>query len=410
MLPKWRYKGNKFLILGRGVERIQTMKKAIARLIHCPETSFFLFGPRGTGKSTWLNMVMPNALLIDLLSQEEYHHYLTKPDRLETLVKGNLDVQTVIIDEIQKIPELLSVVHRLIEKYPDKRFVLTGSSARKLKRAGVDLLAGRAIFNSCHPFIAAELGDAFCLEHALKVGLVPLVREASDPEAVLRSYIALYLREEVQTEGLVRNIGSFARFLEAISFSHGSMLNVSEVARECEVSRKTVEGYVEILNDLLISFHLPVFEKRAKRQLVKHAKFFFFDAGVYRSVRPKGPLDRASEIDGLALEGLVLQHLRAWNEYGDNSNKLFFWRTKSGSEIDFVVYGQNEFSAIEVKNTAKVASKDLRALNAFAADYPEAQCILLYRGARRELINNVWCLPCEDFLKELRPGQRLCRV
>jgi predicted AAA+ superfamily ATPase len=386
------------------------VKNVINRLIRCPETSFFLFGPRGTGKSTWLNMAMPDALVIDLLSQEEYQHYLTKPDRLETLVKGNLDVQTIIIDEIQKVPDLLSVVHRLIEKYPDKRFVLTGSSARKLKRAGVDLLAGRAIFNSCHPFIAAELGDAFCLKDALKVGLVPLVREAPDPEAVLRSYIALYLREEVQTEGLVRNIGSFARFLEAISFSHGGMLNVSEVARECEVSRKTVEGYVEILHDLLISFHLPVFAKRAKRQLVKHAKFFFFDAGVYRSVRPKGPLDRTSEIDGPALEGLVLQHLRAWNEYGDHSNELFFWRTKSGSEIDFIVYGEHEFSAIEVKNAAKISRKDLRALNSFSTDYPEAQCILLYRGSRREVINNVWCIPCDDFLKELLPGQRLCRI
>jgi predicted AAA+ superfamily ATPase len=400
--------GEKRLTEGWVSEKIPSMKKSITRLIRCPKTSFFLFGPRGTGKSTWLNMVMPDAIVVDLLSQEEYQHYLTKPDRLEALVKGNLDVQTIIIDEIQKVPDLLSVVHLLIEKYPDKRFVLTGSSARKLKRAGVDLLAGRAIFNTCHPFIAAELGHSFCLEDALKVGLVPLVREAPDQAAVLRSYIALYLREEVQTEGLVRNIGSFARFLEAISFSHASILNVSEVARECEVSRKTVEGYVEILNDLLISFHLPVFSKRAKRQLVKHSKFFFFDAGVYRSVRPKGPLDRTSEIDGLALEGLVLQHLRAWNEYGDNANKLFFWRTKSGSEVDFVVYGESEFAAIEVKNAAKITSKDLRALNSFAADYPEAQCILLYRGSRRELINNVWCIPCDEFLRELRPGQKLC--
>lgn len=391
-------------------ERIWSMNKVVSRLIRFPETSFFLFGPRGTGKSTWLKMVIPDAVVVDLLSQEEYQHYLTKPDRLETLVRGNPAAQTIIIDEIQKVPDLLSVVHMLIEKYPNKRFVLTGSSARKLKRAGVDLLAGRAVLNSCHPFIAAELGDAFCLEDALRVGLVPLVREAPDPEAVLRAYIGLYLREEVQTEGLVRNVGSFARFLEAISFSHGSMLNVSEVARECEVSRKTVEGYVEILNDLLISFHLPVFSKRAKRQLVKHFKFFFFDAGVYRSIRPKGPLDRTSEIDGHALEGLVLQHLRAWNEYGKNENNLFFWRTKNGGEVDFIIYGENEFAAIEVKNSEKVTSKDLRALNSFSEDYPEAQCILLYRGSRREFINNVLCIPCEDFLRELQPGKKLCSV
>ena len=171
--------------------------------------------------------------------------------------------------------------------------------------------------------MAAELGDDFMLEDALKFGLVPLVLAATDRAAVLRAYLALYVREEVHMEGLVRSVGSFARFLEAISFSHASLLSVAAVARECEVSRTTVEGYVSILEDLLISVRLPVFAKRAKRQLVGHDKFYFFDAGVFRSIRPKGPLDRPAEIDGAALEGLVFQHLRAWNDYsGQHSTQI----------------------------------------------------------------------------------------
>lgn len=352
-------------------------------------------------------MAFPEALTIDLLSQTEYHYYLAQPDRLRNTIAGNDRSKTIIIDEIQRIPALLSVIHHLIEVYPQKQFIMTGSSARKLRRAGVDLLGGRALLQNCHPFMAAELGQDFHLEDALRFGTVPLIIDSDECDAQTRSYIALYLREEVQAEGLVRNVGSFARFLEAISFSHASLLNLAEVARECEVSRKTVEGYVEILSDLLISFSLPVFSKRAKRQLVKHAKFYFFDAGVYRGIRPRGPLDAPSEIDGAALEGLVLQHLRAWNEYGANNHNLYFWRTKSGSEVDFIVYGEEHFVAIEVKNSARIDRSDLRALKAFKDDYPECQLIALYRGQRQQLIDGILCMPCETFLKNLTPNHPL---
>lgn len=377
------------------------------RLLLCPKRSFFLFGPRGTGKSTWLRMQMPEAYFVDLLSPEICQRFTASPDRLRELVTGNANRKTFVLDEIQRVPALLSVVHQLIEAKPELRFILTGSSSRKLKRAGVDLLAGRALMTTSHPFMAAELGDAFSLEDALKFGLVPLVLADNDREAVLRAYLGLYVREEVQMEGLVRNMESFARFLEAISFSHASLLSVAEVARECAVSRTTVEGYVSILEDLLIAVRLPSFSKRAKRKLIGHDKFFFFDAGVYRSIRPKGPLDRPTEIDGAALEGLVFQHLRAWNDYSGQHSSLYFWRTRAGLEVDFVVYGEKELVAIEVKNAAKVSSHDLQSLKAFIKDYPESRAVLLYRGQEQFLRDGVLCVPCERFLKALLPGHPL---
>lgn len=379
----------------------------VSRFLTCPEKSFFLFGPRGTGKSTWLQNRFPNALFLDLLSHDLSRQLLARPERLREIVEGNADKQTFVIDEVQRAPVLLDVVHQLIEQRPDARFVLTGSSARKLKRAGVDLLAGRAIMTTCHPFMAAELGDTFSLEMALTQGLIPLVLAAKDRRAVLRTYLELYLREEIQMEGFVRNLDAFSRFLEAASFSHASLLTASEIARECEVSRTTVEGYLAILEDLLIASRLPVFSKRAKRQLVVHDKFYFFDAGVFRTLRPTGPLDRPQETDGAALEGLVFHHLRSWNDYSGNSNSLHFWRTRAGLEVDFIVYGANEFAAIEVKNSARIQSSDLASLRAFRDEYPEARLILLHRGKEQALMDGVLCVPCERFLHNLKPNDPL---
>jgi uncharacterized protein len=206
-------------------------------------------------------------------------------------------------------------------------------------------------------------------------------------------------------EGLVRNIGDFSRFLEAASFSHGSILNMTEVARDCQIGRKAVESYFSILEDLLLSFRLPVFTKRAKRHLSSHPKFYIFDAGVFRSIRPTGPLDKPQEIDGGALEGLVAQHIRAWISYSGNLADLYFWRTKSGNEVDFVIYGEKVFCALEVKNTANLRSKSVNGLAAFKEDYPEAEVCLLYRGKERIIHKKVLCLPCEEFLKKLVPGK-----
>ncbi len=379
--------------------------ETISRFFNHPKRSYFLFGPRGTGKSTWTRERYDHALRIDLLAPDAFRAFSARPERLRELLEGDPAKKVVVIDEVQKVPALLTVVHQLIEERAAFQFVLTGSSARKLKRTGADLLAGRAVVRTLHPFMAAELGVKFSLPEALKTGLLPLVFGSQNREDKLRAYAGLYLREEVQAEGLVRNIGNFSRFLEALSFSHGSLLNMSEVARECQVERKTVEGYMQILEDLLLCFRVPVFTRRAKRAVIAHSKFYYFDAGVFRSLRPAGPLDRSEEIDGAALEGLVAQHLRAWIAYGKQaeSNKLYFWRSRAGSEVDFVLYGPSGFWAIEVKNSSRIRPEDLRPLRAFGEDYPECKLLLIYRGKEKIKRNNILCIPCEEFLTHLRP-------
>ena len=211
----------------------------------------------------------------------------------------------------------------------------------------------------------------------------------------------------MKLEGWAGDLGSFARFLEAISFSHGSVLNLANVARECEVARPTVAGYVELLEDLLLAFRVPVFTRRARRETSAHPKLYLFDTGVFRSLRPRGPLDRSEEIEGGALEGLVAQHLRAWAAYSGSSENLFFWRTRSGVEVDFVVYGPRGFWAVQVQNSADVRPADLRPLRTFREDYPEATSVLLYRGRERRRVEEAWCLPIETFLRELHPARGL---
>lgn len=377
--------------------------ETIDRFFVPPKQSFFLFGPRGTGKSTLVKRHFKEAIYVDLLDPEVFRNYSANPERLKERLLAASGNATVVIDEIQKVPQLLSLVHSLIEQKAGWRFVLTGSSSRKLKRGGVDLLAGRALLCSLHPFMAAELGRGFSLAAALQTGLLPIVLDSAEPKKVLQSYAALYLREEVQMESLVRNIGNFTRFLEAASFSHASLLNITNIARECQVERKVVEGYVSVLEDLLLASRLPIFTQRAKRALVVHPKFYLFDAGVYRSLRPQGPLDRPEEIEGQAVEGLVAQHLRAWIDYSGRDFKLYFWRTRSGVEVDFVVYGSEGLFAVEVKNAARVQPQDLRGLRAFKQDYPQSRAYLIYRGKERLMKDGVLCLPCEEFLLALQP-------
>ena len=375
--------------------------ETISRNLKTLSSSFFLFGPRGTGKSTWLRHHFPEALWIDLLDPREQRIFRAYPEHLIERLMGDPERTVVVIDEIQKVPTLLDVIHRLIEEQRNVRFVLTGSSTRKLRRGASNLLAGRLLQAEMHPFLASELGKDFELQQALRFGLIPLIWQAEDPAATLQAYVDLYLREEVQAEALVRDLGAFARFLEAISFAHGSLLNLSAVARECQIQRKTVEGYLGVLEDLLLCFRIPVFSKRAKRQLIAHEKFYYFDVGVYRALRPAGPLDQPEEIEGISLEGLVAQHLRAWIAYRNLGERLYFWRTKSGSEVDFVVYGNDCFCAWEVKRSTSAHSVDLRSLKSFRQDYPEAEVALLYLGQQSLEIDGIPVIPCEKFLKSL---------
>jgi predicted AAA+ superfamily ATPase len=380
----------------------------LGRFLQVPPTSSFLFGPRGTGKSTWLADSLPDALTVNLLRPETYRDLSARPERLRELVLGNPDRTDVVLDEVQRVPDLLPVVHDLIESAPGptRRFILTGSSARKLKRDSTDLLGGRAVLRTMHPFMAAEL-PTFELSQALMRGMVPLIVMAPDPDDSLRAYASLYLEQEVQAEGMVRNIGSFARFLEAASFSHASVLNVSNLARDAQVSRKTVEGYLGILEDLLLAWRVPVFARKAQRATVAHPKLYLIDAGVYRSLRPTGPLDRPHEVDGAALEGLVAQHLRAWIAYGRSEFELAYWRTRTGIEVDFILYGTEGFWAVEVKNTSTVRREDVRALRSFRDDYPGCEPLLVYRGTERLVVNGVRSIPVHDFLVSMRPDRAI---
>jgi len=254
-----------------------------------------------------------------------------------------------------------------------------------------------------HPFTAAELSTSFSLDKALQTGLIPVVERSTDPAKTLSAYVDIYLREEIQAEGLVRNLGSFARFLEIISFSHGTILNVSNLARECQTGRGIVTGYIDILEDLLLAYRLPVFAKRVKRKIASHPKFYFFDNGLYRRLRQRGPLDIESEISGPALEGLVGQHLRAYADFALPDTQLYYWRTLAGNEVDFVLYGGTIFTAIEVKNTKIIRPVDYNGLISFCDDYPEASLILIDRGTIPMKHKNILVVPLEMFLKS--PGE-----
>lgn len=370
-----------------------------ARLLRIPYKSFFLFGPRGTGKTSWVKQNLPNSLYLDLLEAELYKDLLANPQRLEKIIPPNF-AEWIVIDEVQKIPELLNEVHRLIEK-ENYKFVLTGSSARSLRRRGVNLLAGRALTCHMHPLTAIELKQDFSLERALLYGCLPAVFKEEKPQNYLTSYINTYLREEIQYEGLTRNLGNFTRFLESASFSQGAIVNFSAISRECSIPQKTVTGFFDILDDLLIGYRLPVFSKHTKRRLIAHPKFYYFDVGVYKAIRPKGPLDTYDMLDGLGLETLFLEELRAVNDYFELGFSLFYWHTSDGQEVDFIVYGEKGFFAFEIKHTRKPDLKDFRGLKAFHKDYPMAKLYLLCNVTRREYHGNIEVIPFVDALYEL---------
>lgn len=364
--------------------------------------SFFLFGPRGVGKTSWVRENAPNSLYIDLLEGDTYLELSSRPQQLEKLIPDNFQ-DWIIIDEVQRIPDLLNEVHRLIENRHYK-FILTGSSARSLKRKGVNLLAGRALSFHMFPLTALELGKDFSLLKSLEFGHLPYVfskEKAEDIQDYLEAYVQTYLREEVMQEGLTRNIGAFSRFLQTASFSQGSILNMSEISRESAINRKVVEDYFQIIEDLLLSQRIPAFTKRAKRKTVSHPKFYFFDVGIYRTLRPKGPYDSIEQGEGALLESLVYQELRAINHYLNLKYDLFFWRTVDQVEVDFVLYGPKGILAIEVKRSEKVSSQDLKGLLAFQEEYPEAKLFLFYGGTKKQFEGKIEILPITHALLSL---------
>ncbi len=369
-----------------------------SRLFQPPAQSYFLFGPRGVGKSFWLRQQYPQDAYIDLLDAANYARLQADPTRLEGMIGDGAG--PVVIDEIQRIPELLNEVHRLIEAR-GIRFMLTGSSARSLRRRGVNLLAGRALTRHLHPLVLQELGDDFDIQRYLRQGGLPAAWSRPEPADFLKAYVGTYLREEGLQEGITRNLGAFYRFLEAASFSQAQLLNISAVARDCSVERKMVESYFQVLEDLLLGARIAPFTRPAKRPVVVHPKFYFVDCGIYQTIRPRGPLDVQEEIDGAALETMVFQHVRAWNDYSGNPFSIHFWRSRAGDEVDLVLYGETGLHAIEVKRTGHLRAADLNGLRAFKEEYPPARLVMVYGGVREELVDGVRCLPAEAFLQAL---------
>ena len=356
--------------------------RSYSRLTRTPRQSFLLLGVRGAGKSTWARRQFPDAPRIDLLDEGRYQDYLVDPPlfaaELETVPAGSW----VVVDEIQRLPNLLNEVHRFIE---DRRlrFALLGSSARKLKAAGVNLLAGRALRKVMHPLTPAELGGDFSLDAALDTGTIPLVWVSDERRAVLESYVQLYLREEIRAEALVRNLPGFARFLPVAALYHGEVVNVSGLARDCGVARSTVQGYLDILEDTLLAFRLPAFEARLRVRERRHPKLYWVDPGLVRAVkRLRGPI--APEERGALLEGWVLHLLRAHGEESDLYEEVRYWapHPANRTEVDFLLRRGGEFVAIEVKSQPRYHTGMLPGLRA-AADLPGVVRRVLVYGGRR---------------------------
>ena len=372
-----------------------------SRTFHPPSAqSYFLLGPRGTGKSSFVEHKYRKALFFDLLDSQIYTRFIADPSRLADYIPRSCK-KWVVIDEIQKIPRLLDEVHRLIEKRKIK-FVLTGSSARKLRSKHVNLLAGRALTEYFYPLTAEELNKDFSLTKSLKYGHLPMACRSLSPKKFLSSYVHTYLKEEVQQEGLTRNLPAFARFLESASFSQGSLLNVNNVARECSVHRKVVSDYFSILRDTLLSYELKPWTKKSKRKLVQSVKFYFFDVGVFQALRPTGPLDSFQERAGVALETLVFQEMKAQNSYKDLNYDFFYWRTQDHKkEVDFILYGERGLKAFEVKKSHRIRPGDQKSLLTFMKDYPQTKAFLLYTGNKSYNLNNIQVLPVPVFLKNM---------
>jgi predicted AAA+ superfamily ATPase len=307
-------------------------------------------GPRGSGKTTWLKAILPDAHVIDLLSEETYQRLLASTglfaDELHAVPTG----RWVVVDEVQRLPGLLNEVHRSIEE-KRLRFVLCGSSARKLKRAGVNLLAGRAFHRSMHPFVPEELGAQFDLDEALRYGMLPIVWDSPAREETLTAYAQLYLKEEIQAEALVRNLPGFARFLPVAALFHGQTVNITNIAREAGVARTTVAGYLDILEETLLCFRLPAYEAKLRVRERKLPKWYWCDSGIVRAMKhAKG--DLVAEERGALFEGMVAQLLRAYKDYRGICDDMYYWAPsgRSGTEVDLLLVRGEDLIAIEAKS------------------------------------------------------------
>jgi len=386
----------------------------IPRLLRCPDRSFFLFGPRSTGKSTWLRQVLPKAVWFDLLDTSLYLELSREPHRLEALIGKRPSGSWIVLDEIQKIPSLLDEVHRLMETHR-WRFALCGSSARKLRRGGANLLAGRAITLNMEGFSATELSSDFDLEFSMNWGLLPFVQlERGNAADILEAYVNTYLKEEIREEGLVRNVPPFLRFLNVAGQLNGQSVHGQNIAREASLPRSTVDTYFSILIDTLLGHFLPAWRPGLKVREAAHPKFYWFDPGVARAAAGliREPADRVWQ--GAALETLIFHELRVYNESSRKRRPLAYYRTASGVEIDFIIESRKRHAngpahlvAVEVKRAEKwnrsweSGLRDLASQEGVKVD----RSIAVYTGARTYRFGGLDVLPVSEFLQQLYQGR-----
>lgn len=377
-----------------------------ARLLNMPKNSFLLFGPRGTGKSTWIQQNLPNAPTYDLLDTREALRLSKNPEVLFQEVQSFTKGSWVVIDEIQKVPALLNEVHRLIEKR-HLNFVPCGSSARQLRKKGTNLLAGRALMTQFFPLVSAELNFEFDVEKRLIHGNLPLAVTSQDPVSYLMTYAQTYLQEEIRAEALTQNIGNFSRFLEIAARQNGQVTNVSGIARDASVERKTVQNYFDILVDTLIGNWLYPWKLKKATKQVSHPKFYFFDSGVVRALSGRLPYPPTQEESGPLFETMILHEIRAYISYSKLHYQLHYWRNYDKAEVDILCETVKGFVAIEIKVSTTWQRKYNRGLKRVQKELRphSVKCLGIYRGYRTALVDEIQIFPVVDFLKELWNGQ-----
>ncbi len=382
---------------------VKDSRPTYARLFRPPSSSFFLLGMRGVGKSTLVQSFLKNAKIINLLDERRYQLYLSRP---EAFAEDLADVRAgewVVVDEVQRLPNLLNEVHRSIEEKKIK-FALLGSSARKLRRAGVNLLGGRAAQKFLHPLLPAELGTDFDLDRVLRFGSIPLIWVSDDPREQLFAYLQLYLKEEIQAEAIVRNLPGFARFLPVAAIFHSQIINLEAVSRDCGVARMTVEGYLQILEDTLIAFRLPAYDKKIRVRQRMHPKLYWSDSGVVRAAKKQ--LDGlAVEEKGALFEGFIAQVLKSYQELGLLAcDQISYWSAgKNSVEVDFVIERGKEIFAVEAKSGTEPNNQWFSGLTALRDACPVKRSILVYGGSRKfKHASGVEVMPVRNFAEELR--------
>lgn len=384
----------------KAVWRAGMFKRKI-NLTICNDETFFLWGPRQTGKTTLLKSTFPEATFINLLNNREFAKYNADPHKLIEEIRVSPDQKKlIVIDEIQKVPSLLDEVHLAIESL-HVRFALCGSSARKVRRGHANLLGGRAVRFELFGLVSAEVGRDFDLIRAVNHGNLPKHYISAQPRRLLNAYVADYLREEVANEGLVRNLPAFSDFLRAAAIGDTELLNLENIARECGVAATTVKAYYEILVDTLLAQFLPAFTSRPKRRTIQAPKFYFRNVGVTNTLLRRGQIEYGTELFGKAFESWCFHEISAHSAYSDAPYPIAYWRLTSGSEVDFVL--GNASCAIEIKGTDRIREQHLGGLLAFREEYPEVKelIVVCLESKERRLDNGILVCPVDSFLKRL---------